>query len=249
MVFIDFAQVADTPTEQTTPTHIAREWELAKNENVNVIKREMFIDRLATIGDQDTVTKLLALYKSTNNQEIKSRIILGLQSAYQTQRDRISNYELEQLREFYANQLNKKLRDIDIDKIVRGYVDLHSINDIESSLDTINTQLKQVELTLKLGIQLQLSHRSKALESIYIPLIIKELKEAQSSSLDDMFFTIASMGANSFSPDSVKQIKSYIDYRATKYNKTLAPNSLGPNNDAYFGVAKHAYDDAVKAFK
>ena len=249
MSFMDFAQFVDTPIVQTTPTHIAREWELVENENVKPILRGAFLDRLAKMEEPNTISRFLKIYNTTNEPEVKSKVIEGVETVYQTRPETISQSEKQELKVFYVTQLQRKLRDRDTDKIIRGYVDLHTTKDIESNLDAINSKLNGIEPTLKLGLQLQLSRRSKALESIYVPLIIKDLKEQQSSSLDDMFFTIASMSKDSFSPESVKQIKSYIDYRSAKYSQTLAPNALGPNNDAYFGVAKHSYDDAVKAFR
>ena len=207
------------------------------------------MDRLAKMEEPNTISRFLKIYNTTNEPEVKSKVIEGVETVYQTRPETISQSEKQELKVFYVTQLQRKLRDRDTDKIIRGYVDLHTTKDIESNLDAINSKLNGIEPTLKLGLQLQLSRRSKALESIYVPLIIKDLKEQQSSSLDDMFFTITSMSKDSFSPESVKQIKSYIDYRSAKYSQTLAPNALGPNNDAYFGVAKHSYDDAVKAFR
>ena len=242
MGFQEFSSIADTPFEQTTPTHWAMEFEYAQNEAINDIKRGVFIDRLSMSNQKNVITKLFDIYSKTNNIEIKTKVIECLQTHYQTHPELISDDEESQLIAFYDDQIHKDLRDIDKHYIVRGVVQNNSAEIVLTNSDIIINKLSNVEPRLKLGLQLMIADKSPQLESIFIPLIIKDLKVRKDSYLDDMFFGIIS-ASDSLFPQSKPMIYEYISACADKYNKTLAPN-----NDLYFNMAKKNYQNVVEKF-
>jgi len=138
---------------------------------------------------------------------------------------------------FYAGLLSTDLNDKDADKVIRGFVDLHTTPEILKLLDQINKQLTKVEPNAVLGLQLQLAYKSKDLEEIYIHSITEMLKKYNRSDLDDMFFGLIKMNYKNLSPKSQVEVKSYVDKSAKKYSST----HLTDNNDPYFGMAKMTF--------
>jgi hypothetical protein len=236
--FTTFEEIADIPISNETPTHIAKEWEFAENESIIDIKRGVFLDRLAVIGEQNTISKLLSIFNKTKKKEVKSKVIQALQTNYQNRKEFMSAEEKKNLNSFYDEQLLKQLRPIDIDKIVRGYVDLNNAEKILEMRSKIDDKISTVEERMALGLHLDIAKKSQELEQIYIPFIVANLKKANRSDLDDMFFGISNIRIKTFKPESIKIIKEYAETKKNKYALAIMTNS-----DPYAGVAKKSLEE------
>jgi hypothetical protein len=234
-----FVMIADIPLNQETPTHIATEWRFANDKNVNIIKRGIFIDRLSMTNEQDIIPKFLKMYDETDNLEIKSKLIQGTMIFYQGHFAQIkASNDNKLLKEFYTKLLNEKLSSHDASMVLRGYIDLHSPEEVLNNLNLINNKSDGIEPNLLLGLKLTLVYKSKELERIYIPNIISMLEKSNRSDLDDMFFGIIKMGyQNLQDPQSIPQIK---DYMYSVSNKYMAP-ALPSQKDHYLWVAKESF--------
>ena len=242
--FTRFEEIADIPIQDETPTHLAKEWEFAENESVVDVKRGIFLDLLAIVEEQNTISKLLDIYNKTKNNEVKSKVIQALQTNYQNKKDFISSQEKENLNSFYDEQLQKPLRFIDIDKIVRGYIDINNAQKILGMRSKIDDQISKTEGRMALGLRLDMANKSQQLQQIYMPIIVKNLKNANRSDLDDMFFGITNIRINTFEPESIKVIKAYIESKKNKY-----VSAIMTNNDPYAAMAKISLEELNKSLK
>jgi hypothetical protein len=84
MPYEEFVSIADIPLNQETPTHLEAEWRFANDENVNNIKRGIFIDRLAMSNEEDVIPRFLKMHAEIDVDELKTKIIQGLMIHYQS---------------------------------------------------------------------------------------------------------------------------------------------------------------------
>ncbi|RAP34629.1 hypothetical protein B1207_15205 [Legionella quinlivanii] len=235
-----FVELADIPMAEETPTHIAKEWEFLFNPEVNEAKRSVFIDRLAVSNEPDVISKFISLYDEIHNDEIKSKLVQGLMIYYQNHWEQtVNTSDFAMLKQFYSKLLNQELSPRDADKVIRGFIDLHSASDVRSKLKLIEDRMVGVEPSLQLGLKLELAYKSKKLEDIYIPSIISMLKEYNRSDLDGMFFGITKQWYKNLKRESsIDQIKDYLTSAKKRFSQ-----SKGNQDDLYFNVAKIAYKE------
>ncbi|KTD63272.1 hypothetical protein Lsan_1390 [Legionella santicrucis] len=235
-----FVELADIPMQDETPTHIAKEWEFAANTQVNETKRGIFIDRLAVSNEQDVIPRFLKMYQESKSLEIHSKLIQGLMIYYQNNSHSLDKtYDNELLKSFYAKMLYQNLERRDADKIIRGYIDFHSAQEIINSKTQIEQQMVEIEPRLVLGLKLELAYKSLELEKVYIPDVIKMLKKYQRSDLDGMFFGITQLWhKNLKDKHSIEAIQSYLDFTEKKYMRSIANTE-----DLYFSVAKSSFTE------
>ena len=136
------------------------------------------------------------------------------------------------------------MRSIDIDKIVRGYIDINNAQKILGMLSKIDDQISKTEGRMALGLRLDLANKSQQLQQIYMPIIVKNLKNANRSDLDDMFFGITNIRINTFEPESIKLIKAYIESKKNKY-----VSAIMTNNDPYAAMARISLEELNKSLK
>ncbi|MDF1683924.1 MAG: hypothetical protein P1U36_04620 [Legionellaceae bacterium] len=239
MPYEEFVRIADIPLNQETPTHIDAEWRFANDENVNNIKRGIFIDRLAMSNEKDVIPRFLKMHAEIDIDELKTKIVQGLMVHYQNN-TKSAQKNHTSLRKFYTELMRQKLSNNNADMIIRGYIDTHTANEILANIRQIDMQCKGIEAHLLLGLKHNLALKSQALEQIYVPSMIAMLKKYNRSDLDDMFFGITKMGYKQLrDSNSMKQIKAYIDYTSNKYTLLNAAN----NKDPYLGVAKKSLEE------
>lgn len=242
--FTRFEEIADIPIKDETPAHLAKEWEFAENESVVDIKRGIFLDRLAIVEEQNTISKLLNIYNRTKSKEVKSKVIQAIQTNYQNQKKLVSIQEKEKLKSFYDEQLQKQLRFIDIDKIVRGYVDINNAQKILETRNKIDDQISKIEGRMALGLRLDIANKSQQLQQIYLPIIVKTLNKANRSDLDDMFFGITNIRIKTFEPKSIKTIKKYTMSKKNKY-----VSAIMTKNDPYAAMARISLEELNKSLR
>lgn len=238
MPYEQFERIADIPLDQVTPTHAETEWRFANDQNVNDIKRGIFIDRLSMSNEQDIISRFLKMYDETKNPKIKAKLIQGTMIYYQKHQEAVKlSLDNELLKTFYSRLLNK-LTPINVSMALRGYIDFHSSKEILENTKKISKQFEALDAHSLLGLELELVHKSKKLEEIYFPLIISMLKNANSSDLDDMFFGLMQIGYKHLhNKESTNQIKDYMQVISTKY----LSSPLSNNNDPYLEIAKSSF--------
>ncbi|MDR3476810.1 MAG: hypothetical protein P4M14_02115 [Gammaproteobacteria bacterium] len=146
------------------------------------------------------------------------------------------------LKNFYNKLLNSTLTKKEARIVVRSYIDLNSPELVLLNLKQIDKQMEGDELNSVLGLKLELVMKSMELKKIYLPSLIKMLKDnPQRSDLDATFFII--MKNNGFKhlkdSSSRSQVKSYLDYIAPKYSVDINWKSDDPD----FMFAKKYFND------
>lgn len=69
-----------------------------------------------------------------------------------------------------------------------------------------------------LSLTLEMSHKSKELEAIYFPSLIKMLKKDNSSDLNEIFFGLNQFGWKHFhNKETVRLIRDYVQFASAKY--------------------------------
>lgn len=241
MPFEEFELIADIPMQQETPTHIEAEWRYANDPHLNDIKRGMFIDRLAMSNEPDVIPRFIKMYEQTKIPEIKRKLIIGTVIYYQGHNNEVnSSQDRALLRSFYKKILGEQLAADSSDMAVRGFIHFHSSKEIIENKKLLDKRFTAMDHRSLLSLKLELSHKSKELETLYFPSIIEMLKKDQSSVLNEMFFGLTKMGwRHLHNKESVELIKNYIKFSSSKYENHV----LATNNDPYFIPAKQAYSE------
>lgn len=186
------------PAHYIATPPMSAEMQFAYDANLNDAKRGIMIDRLTSKGDEpDLIPKLLKLYNETNNTEVKDKIVAGLMLYNQQHRSVKSYINKDQLllKTFFAELLDSKsLTPKSADAAIRGFLDLHSQEEIMARLDKIDALLPTVGHYSSIMLKYSLVHKSKELQRIYIKSIISELREANNSDLDSYLFGPLSIG-------------------------------------------------------
>ena len=227
MPFEEFEMIMDAPPANYVTTQpISSEMRFASDDNLNIIKRGIMIDRLTSKGDEpDLIPKLLKLYNETNNTEVKEKIISGLMLYNQQHRNVKSyiNHDQLLLKSYFAELLNSKsLTSKSTNTAIRGFLDLHGAEEIMENIDVIDTLLPKTDHYSSIMLKYSLVHKSKELQRIYIKSIINELRDANNSDLDSYLFGplsigYAGTGKNLLDPDSRQLILEYLNEVRYKY--------------------------------
>ncbi|MDR3478388.1 MAG: hypothetical protein P4M14_10195 [Gammaproteobacteria bacterium] len=240
--------VADIPMSQTTPSHIQAEWRLIHDENLTLIKRRVFIDRLSLSNDPNVIQNFIKMYSETKIPEIKHKLIQGTMIYYQHHRNEIKvNGDEIALKNFYSKLLYSSLTSHEASVVVRSFADLQSPEDVLSNHKQIDKQLIGIELSSLVGLKLEIAMKSPALEKIYIPSVISLLKDNKNGSdLDSMFFIIMKSAFKHLKDPSFRaEVESYLDYIAPKYSTDITWKS----DDPHFMFAKKYFYELKKISK
>jgi len=205
----------------------------AYDDKLNDFKRGIMIDRITMRGTEpDLVPKLLKLYNETDNVEVKYRIISGLMSYNQVNLiDNPNSRDKALLRTFFFKLINETLSPTSSADVALGFIQTHSVDQIEKNLERIDAQLKVSAHHSSITTKYILVHKSKELQSIYIKSILDELREANSAELDDYFFGPLTIGYNGsgkdlLSPENTKLLVDYLKEVHYKYaTKGINENS------------------------
>lgn len=233
MNFEEFELVADIPLDQESPDHINAEMRLAQDERLDSQKRGIFIDRL-TIGGKypNSVSLLIELYSHTKDKEVRSKIIQGLMIYYQQHLDLAQNNNDHQLLvHFYSQLLNTDIHNQDADHTIRSYIDLNNAEDVLKNRHKIDTLLTKVPHQSSIMLKNALVKKSKRLEEIYIPSIIKELKEVNDYDVDSYFFGPLNLALQinraHLEPESKQMVLNFLNALQTKYSKEAINKNNG----------------------
>ncbi|MGV3739794.1 MAG: hypothetical protein ACO1N3_00670 [Gammaproteobacteria bacterium] len=200
------------------------EMRFAYDEKLNEAKRSIMIDRLTSRGDElDLTSKLIKLYRETSNVSIKESIISGLMIHYQRHLDLDKQSEEQaSLKSFFSELLSEELSSKAADNAIRGFVDLHSSDEIMSNIQQIDSQLSHVNHTSSIMLKYSLIHKSKQLQPIYMESLVRELQDSNDSDLDSYLFgplslAYQAMGKNLLEPKSKQIVVNYLKEVRYKY--------------------------------
>lgn len=246
MPFEEFEMIADIPMELETPTHIQAEWRFAKDTQVNEVKRGIFIDRITLSNEQNVVPKFLDLYKKENSPEIKEKIIQATVIYYQNHRDVIKDSsDFILLKDFYNKLLSTNVTPRADDLATLGFIDISTVDEIINNQDKLNKKIDSIDSFSRLRVHLQLTHKSKELEKIYLKKAIQLLQKENSYHLDEMFFGLSAMAYGNYQKDSQDLIKQFVKLRRDNYRMP----TLSQSSDPYSVAALHSLNDLKKAIK
>lgn len=250
-IYEKFPMLIDMPPTNYVTSASTVQIELASNPELNDVKRGIMIDRLiARSTDPDLIKKLLKIYYETNSIEVKSKIVAGLmlynqqhrkEKFYINNRDTVKDF-FEKL--IHEKSLNSKMAD----NVVRGFIDTHSIDEINNNLEQINQWLIQVNHYSSIMLKYSLSFKSKELQKIYIKSIIEELRLANNSDLDSYLFGPLSIGyqgtgKNLLEPET-KQI--VIDYLKEVHYKYTLQGVKANQSDSHRVITAPYYFELIK---
>lgn len=254
MAFEEFSILASPSEENTSMAHIEKEWELISNEDVHTIWRNGFIDRRALSNDNDVLSRFLDLYEKISNKEVQNHLISGVMFYYQSHWEKVSNSaEYEIIKLFFEKALKKEITKEVSEDIVRGYIDFHDEYSIETNMSGIKRHLKGIHPRSLLGLKMELAKKSSGLEATFIPEIIQDLKNNNSSELNSMFFYLINKEFIKIkNPESSKAIRSFTKEILNESNaKNLFNTNGGPSDlETYHAISSKADILAVqKKFK
>lgn len=242
------------PADQTITSPMSTYMRLAYDDTLNDFKRGIMIDKITMRGTEpDLVPKLLKLYNETDNEEVKYRIISGLMSYNQVNlRNNPNSNDKALLRAFFFKLIHETLSPTSAADAALGFIQTHSIDEIEQNLNKIDAQLKVSAHHSSITTKYLLVHQSKELQTIYIKSILDELREANSTELDDYFFGPLTIGYNGsgkdlLSPENTKLILDYLKEVHYKYStKGIKINS---QNEASHQITSTDYHKLLKAME
>jgi hypothetical protein len=221
---------------------------LPLEKNIDLTQRDITIDNLAMSHEADVIPKFLAMYKTTEHEELKTKLRQGMMIYYQNNKKQLDTMPEVRatLKQFYASAFNTPDT---AGMMMRGYIDFHTPDEILTNTDKINHHLEYVEPHTRLGLQHNLAYTSQALEALYIPSTIAMLQAYNRSDLDDMFFGLTTLSHQHLKlPASIQAIKIYMGHVAQKYtqphisSREHASLSTRANpNDPYFNLAKASF--------
>ncbi len=209
MPFEQFAEYYDIPIPQESPDHIAKEWELLKSSGLNDIKKGIFIDRLSIIGEPGTIEKFIELF-SVSNKSVKNKLLQGMMIYYQ-------RHQTENLKSFYEPLMDTADKS-NSDKILRGYIDFSSDEEIIANKALINKVAQITEPHLLASIYHNAVMRSKETEAAFFDDYLSIFKKQDNSDFDDMFFGYMKIGyRNLKNPESIAIVKAFVQKKISQY--------------------------------
>ena len=235
----------------TVPQTSSIEMLFAYDENLNESKRSIMIDRLTSKGEEPELTsKLIKLYRETTNQPVKESIISGLMIHYQRHLDLEKQSEEQTLlKSFFSELLYEKLTTKATDNAIRGFIDLHTTDEIMSNIQQINFQLSHINHTSSIMLKYSLIHKSRKLQPIYMESLVKELHDTNDSDLDSYLFgplslAYESIGKNLLEPKSKQMVVNYL--KAVRY-KYMPSNMIKTSiKDPHISTTAPYYFDLIK---
>lgn len=242
----EFLMLIDIPEGHINPSHIAAQWKFSATESINDTYRGALIDNLSFIKDSQTVSKFINMYKREINLEVKKKLLIGLNRYAHNHIDITKESEDRTLlKSFYESLMNNSnLSPHDYSNVLYGYLYVTDDHTLAKNHIIVDNALMQVDKEDALRIYTILIHISKELEKLYVPEIIKFLKDSNNSSLDEMFFGTTKLGYESFKDvQTIYQIKEYITFAKEKYS---SHSSVLANSDPYYEMAKSALDELDK---
>jgi len=187
MSYEAFQGVMDAPPAHYVSSLSAIHLQFAYDPSLNDVKRGIMIDRLiAENTEADLVKKLINLYLETVSLEVKSKIVQGLM-LYNQNHDDAPEQAL--LKNFFNDLLNgKALYAKMADKVLRGFIDSHSAEEILANEENIHKWLSVTDHYSSIMLKYALVLKSKELQVRYIPSMVSELREANNADLDSYLF-------------------------------------------------------------
>lgn len=209
MPFEQFEEYYDFPISQETAEHIAMEWVLLKSSGLNDIKKGIFIDRLSLIGEPGTIEKFKELYPNSNK-SVKNKLLQGMMIYYQ-------RHKTDNLKSFYE-PLMATANNSNADKILRGYMDFSSDDEIIANKALINKVAEITEPHLLASIFHNAVMRSKETEAAYLDDYLSLFKKQNNSDFDDIFFGYMKIGyRNLKNPESIAAVRSFVQDKVSQY--------------------------------
>ena len=223
----------------------------AYDEKLSDFKRGIMIDRITMRGtEKDLVPKLLKLYRETDHATVKENIIGGLMSYQVTLKENPNARDEALLRNFFFQLIHEKLSSASADHVTLGFIQSHSTEQIMANLKAIDAQFKASAHHSSIINKYVLVFESDELQDIYIKSILDELREANSTDLDDYFFgplTIGYQGSgkNLLSPENTKLVRDYLKEVYYKYATTgISKNS---QSEPSHGITAMDYHQLLNA--
>jgi hypothetical protein len=234
----EFFMIADTPLPNTTPTHIEAEWKFANNPEVVPVKRGMFIDRLGMMKGDGKVKKFIDLYNKETDQQVKNKALQALMIHYQNYREQVEKTdEFLMLKEFYTKLIQKDTDRYNTEKILRGFIDFSSEEELFASTKLIEDKSALVEQHMLLGLRNNLMLKSARMENIYFPKML-EMVNGHNSDINDMFFGIMKFSYPHLKEQKhVDSLRKYVADVSAKY----ADNAIA--NDGFASFAQESLDE------
>jgi hypothetical protein len=209
MPFEQFEEYYDIPIPQESADHISKEWDLLKSSELNDIKKGIFIDRLSIIGQPGTIETFIELYPDSNK-SVKNKLLQGMMIYYQ-------RHETGNLKSFYE-PLMAVADKYNADKILRGYIDFSSDDEIIANKALINKVAQITEPHLLASIYHNAVMRSKETEAAYFDDYLSLFKKQNNSDFDDLFFGYMKIGyRNLKNPESITIVKSFVQKKVSQY--------------------------------
>lgn len=234
MPFEQFAQYFDIPIQKESDEHIEKEWELLDSSDLNDIKKGIFIDRLALIGQPRTLERFIELYPNSNS-SVKNKLLQGMMIFYQ--RHKTKNLK------FFYEPLMANADKYNSDKILRGYTDFSSDQDIIRNKALIDKVGERVEPHLLASILHNVVMRSAETEAAYFNDYLSLFKNQNNSDFDDMLFGYMKLAYHNFKkPESKALAKSLIREKINQYHTMKYINK----HDQYTDVAVDSLHDLME---
>lgn len=214
-----------TPFYKTQPIRpLQYDMQSAWDDHLNKTDRIIAIDHLTTQGTTPHLAaELIQLYRTTPVSAIRTHIIAGLMLYYQHHFETLQHTdEYALLKQFFAELLHEQHSAKITDYVIRGFIDLHTPDEIFNHLALINQRLSTVHPTSSIMLKYALVHKSKRFHTLYIPAIIQELREAHDVALNNYFFGPLSVAyqhqeKNKLEPEAEQMVIAYLDEIAQQY--------------------------------
>jgi hypothetical protein len=233
------------------PQSSSVEMRFAYDENMDELKRGIMLDRLTSRGEEPELTsKLIKLYRETKSIPVKEKIISGLMIYSQQNFDLDKATEEQKLvKSFFSELLYERLTPKAADNTIRGFIDLHTSDEIMINLIQLDSQLTTVNKASSIMLKYALVYKSKELQPIYMKSITKELHDANDSDLDSYLFgplslAYKSRGKNLLEPKSKQIVINYL--KETRYKYTASNMLKASSNDLHRTTTAPYYFELIK---
>lgn len=224
MNYDEFLATIDLPANKLTQEIIDKTWNFANDSSLGAEKQTLIIDYLGLVGSVDLIPKFIDFYSKVDNVELKSMLLRSTFTLHQ-KFSWLKNHPQERanLQKFYAELLNKELTGRDAELVLRGFINLSSNDVLHSKIEKIQTLISNQNSNASVELLIELSMKSKELETKAIPEIINLLSNENNPDLDDLFnqFIVRKLsksGINALKDESKNQISSYLQSIAFRYS-------------------------------
>lgn len=234
----EFMTILDIPAQLVSNKIITRLWELSLDPKMSNEKRLFLMDYIGVIANLEKISDFIEFYPKTQNLELKSMLLRNIQINYQKYlQDKRYSSKKEMVRNFYNGLLYKKLSIIDLERVIRGVIDLNSVDFIKLHFNLLDKLIAKLDLYTQIGIKTNLLFKAKELEKVIVPKIIELLNQQNNTQLDERFilFIIDSLSRDidNLNTRSKKMIGLFLDSIKYKFNNDRTP--LVENSPTMFG--------------